>query len=61
MKAVEVKGRDPKIAWDIVGVYIAPNEDMGTGPDIREERRSIASLEMIHLTLCGLEWSRGKM
>ena len=28
MIAVEVKGRDPKFIWDIVGIYIAPNEDM---------------------------------
>jgi hypothetical protein len=28
MIAGEVKGRDPKITWEIVGVYKAPNEDM---------------------------------
>ena len=28
MTAVEVKGRDPKITWEIVGIYRAPNEDM---------------------------------
>jgi len=28
MIAVEVKGRDPKITWDIVGIYIAPKENM---------------------------------
>jgi hypothetical protein len=28
MIAVEVKGRDPKIKWEIVGIYRAPNEDM---------------------------------
>jgi len=27
MIAVEVKGRDPKITWEIVGIYRAPNED----------------------------------
>jgi len=26
--AVEVKGRDPKFTWEIVGIYRAPNEDM---------------------------------
>jgi len=26
--AVEVKGGNPKFAWDVVGVYRAPNEDM---------------------------------
>jgi len=28
MIAVEVKGRDPKSIWEIVGIYRAPNEDM---------------------------------
>jgi hypothetical protein len=28
MIAVEVKGRDPKITWKIVGIYRAPKEDM---------------------------------
>ena len=28
MIAIEVKGRDPKITWGIVGIYRAPNEDM---------------------------------
>jgi len=27
MTAAEVKGRDPKITWEIVGIYRAPNED----------------------------------
>jgi len=26
--AVEVKGRNPELAWEVVGVYRAPNEDM---------------------------------
>jgi hypothetical protein len=26
--AVEVKGRDPKVSWEIIGIYRAPNEDM---------------------------------
>ena len=28
MVAVEVKGRNPKLTWEIVGIYRAPNEDM---------------------------------
>ena len=28
MIAVHVKGRDPKITWEIVGIYSAPNDDM---------------------------------
>ena len=28
MLAIEVKGRNPKITWEIVGIYRAPNEDM---------------------------------
>jgi len=28
MIAAEVKGRDPKITWDILGIYRAPNENM---------------------------------
>ena len=27
MIAVEVNGKDPKITWEIVGIYRAPNED----------------------------------
>ena len=27
MIAVEVKGRDPKITWEILGIYRAPKED----------------------------------
>ena len=28
MTAVEVKGRDPKIMWEIEDIYRAPKEDM---------------------------------
>jgi len=28
MIAVEVKGGNPKFAWEVVGVYRAPNEDI---------------------------------
>jgi hypothetical protein len=28
MKAVEIKGRDFKFTWRIVGMYRAPNEDI---------------------------------
>ena len=30
MVAVEVKGRNPKFTWDVVGVYRAANEDVRT-------------------------------
>jgi len=28
MIAVEVKKFDPSFAWEIMGIYVAPNEDM---------------------------------
>jgi hypothetical protein len=28
MMAIEVKGSDPKFIWEIVGIYIAPNDNM---------------------------------
>jgi hypothetical protein len=28
MVAVEIKGRNPKFTWEVVGVYRAPNDDM---------------------------------
>jgi hypothetical protein len=28
MTAAEGKGRDPKFAWEIVGIYRAPNKNM---------------------------------
>jgi len=28
MIAIEVKGRDPKFPWEIVGIYKVPNEDI---------------------------------
>jgi hypothetical protein len=28
MIAVEVKGRNPKYTWEVVGIYGAPNEDV---------------------------------
>jgi len=28
MIAIEVKGRDPKFTWEIIGIYRAPNDDM---------------------------------
>jgi hypothetical protein len=27
--AVEIKGSDPKCTWEILGIYRAPNEDIG--------------------------------
>jgi hypothetical protein len=29
MIAVEVRDRDPKFTWEIIGIYRAPNEGMG--------------------------------
>jgi hypothetical protein len=37
MIAVEVKGRDPKFTWEVVGIYRAPNEDMQVKKDWRPE------------------------
>jgi hypothetical protein len=28
MIAIEVKGRDPKFTWEIVGIYRGPKDDM---------------------------------
>ena len=28
MIAVEIKGRNPKTTWEVVGIYRAPNENM---------------------------------
>jgi hypothetical protein len=28
MMAVEVKGRDPKFTWEVLGTYRVPKEDM---------------------------------
>jgi hypothetical protein len=28
MMAIGVKGRDPKITWEIIGIYRATNEDL---------------------------------
>jgi len=28
MTAVEIKGRNPKYTWEVVGIYRAPNDDM---------------------------------
>jgi hypothetical protein len=41
MIAVEVKGRDPKFTWEIVGIYRAPNED------VRVIERLVARTEYI--------------
>jgi len=57
MIAVEVKGKDPNITLGIVGIYRAPKEEMRflknwqTGPDMWEELRSAASLEVISTCL----------
>jgi len=26
--AIEVKGRDPKFTWEVIGIYKVPNEDI---------------------------------
>ena len=57
MIVVEVKGRDLKITWEIVGSYRALNEDMQvlkncqTGPNIWEVLQSVASLEVVETYL----------
>jgi len=45
MIAVEVKGRNRKFTWEVVGVYRAPNEDMRAirRQSIRNRTREIAS------------------
>jgi hypothetical protein len=58
MTAVEIKGRDSKIAWEMVGIYRDPNKNMlvlekladWTGY-IWEELRSVASLKAISTDL----------
>jgi len=54
MIVVEVKDRDPKIAWEIVSIYRYPKEEVWiflknyqTEPDIWEEIFSVASLVVI--------------
>jgi hypothetical protein len=54
MIAAKVKGRDPKITWEIVGVYRAPKEDMRfleklakrTGYEGRTMKRSIIGCDL---------------
>jgi hypothetical protein len=58
MTTLEIKGRDPKIAWEIVGIYRVPNKNMlvleklahWTGY-IWKELRSVASLKAISTDL----------
>jgi hypothetical protein len=67
MIAIEVKGRDPKNTWVIVGIYRSPNEDMQvlekladlTGYSGRTTKHSIIG-GALNLTLCRLEWTRRK-
>jgi hypothetical protein len=54
MIAVQVKGSDPKVTWEIVGIYKAPNGDMRLLEKLAErnqiygkKQRSISSLEVI--------------
>ena len=62
MIAVELKGSDPKITWEIVGIYRAPNEDMRvlekladrTGYMGSTTKRSIIGAD---LNLCYADWN----
>ena len=56
--AVEIKGRDPKIAWEIVGIYRVSNKNMLVLEKLAdwtryiwEELRSVASLKAISTDL----------
>ena len=57
MTAVEVKGRDPKITWEIVGIYRVPKrtcsclKNWHNGPDVWEELRSVTSLKVVSTCL----------
>jgi len=65
----EVKGRDPKFTWEIVGIYGAPNDDMRVMERLAARtdytgnytKRSIigGGGGGLELTLCRLEWKRG--
>ena len=66
MVAVEVKGRNPKFTWEVVGIYRAPNEDLRvverlaarTGSTGNSTKRSIIG-RRLELTIRRLEWKRG--
>jgi hypothetical protein len=51
--AVEVKGRDDKLSWEIIGIYIAPKEDMGVTERLATQTDSSA-LCPLEDHLCGL-------
>jgi hypothetical protein len=60
MTAVEVKGRDPKITWEIVGICRAPNKDMWLLEKLADRTghmgriQSVASLVSSHLMRIGM-------
>ena len=66
MTAVEVKSRNPKLTWEVVGVYRAPNEDMRAierlvarmGFTGNSTKRSIIGGDL-NLPYCRLEWKCG--
>jgi len=39
MMAVEVKGSDPKVTWEVVGIYRAPNGDTWLLEKLAERNR----------------------
>jgi len=43
MIAVEVKGRDQKITWEIAGTYTVPNEDMRVTEKLANRTRHVGS------------------
>jgi hypothetical protein len=47
MLAVEVKGRDPKFTFEVVGIYRAPNENMRVIQRLAARTDYLASLEQI--------------
>jgi hypothetical protein len=42
--AVEVKGRDPKITWEIVGFYRTPNEETRLLEKLADRARYMGSI-----------------
>jgi hypothetical protein len=68
MIAVEVKCMDPKNTWEIVGVYRPPNGDLRLLEKLADWTRNMGRTMKRRIiggklepTLCGFEWSRGKI
>jgi len=65
MIPIEVKGRDPKFTWEIIGIYRAANDDTRVMEMLADRtsysgnttKRSIIGGEL-KLALCRLEWKR---